>query len=284
MIPNNNLNILPFYNSIDEQNHRKDYAYGDVYKLITERTKLLPFQINREHLASAPITTAILYELKTGDSQDILTEINGAGLNIKEFTDYDLIINPSALIFPTLTITPGQYYIEIGDGTNTWYSEVFTVVTDVSSFLKLKYYDIGNIEYTGGHIDYTAPFKNYLYIQTEIGKPEYPFEEEAQKRDGFTFVEKQVSEKKYKFEFLAPEYLCDALRIVRMHDIIYIYFKGQTYRVENIILEPKWQEQGNLAIIEVEFECDTIVKKIGKGIIPTGGEYNDDYNNDFNNN
>ena len=30
---NNSLSILPFYESLEEQNHRKSYAYGETYPL-----------------------------------------------------------------------------------------------------------------------------------------------------------------------------------------------------------------------------------------------------------
>lgn len=280
---NNNLNILPFYDSIYEQNHRKSYAYGDIFSLVCSNSKLLPFQIVRKHKAGAPVTKLMLYNLDTGVQVNILSEAVAAGLNTKEFAgnNYDLIINPSALVFPNLKNSKGLYYLEISDGTNTWFSEVFTVVDNLADFMKLEYWDNDNLEYKGGHIDYGAPFKNYCYIKSEIGKPEYPFEEEAQKRDGYTFIEKQISEKKYKFEFPAPEYLCDAFRIVRMHDFINIHFAGKTYNVENIIFEPKWKDQGNIAIMEVEFECDTVLKKTGKGVVQTGGDFNNDFNNDF---
>lgn len=285
MIPNNNLNILPFYSSLDEQDHRKFYAYGHIYTLIAPNNKLLPFQINREHIANA-VSSVTIIDVETGATTNILSELTSAGLNIKEFISdgYDLIINPSALIFPSLVLADGKYYLQISDGINTWYSEIFTVVTDLSKYLKLEYWDSENIAYSGGHVDYSSPFKNYCYLQTEIGKPEYPFEEEAQQRDGYIFIEKQISEKKYKFEFIAPEYLCDALRIVRMHDFVNIYSKGKKYSVENIIFDPKWREQGNLAVMEVEFECDTIIKKIGRGVAPSQqGDFNNDYNNDYDN-
>lgn len=45
----------------------------------------------------------------------------------------------------------------------------------------------------------------------------------------------------------------------------------------------KWQNQGNLADVEAEFETDTVIKKIGRGKIVTNlGDFNNDYNNDFN--
>lgn len=285
MIPNNNLSILPFYGEIGEQDYKKFQSFGDVYPLICERSKILPFQIRRETRANQ-ISIAKLINFKTGVSVSVIPEMNAAGLVVKRFESdgYDLIVNPSALIFPSLIMEAGQYYLEVGDGVQNWFSEVFTVVNDVSQFLKLVYSDSENIYYNDGHLDYGAPFKNYLYIRTEIGKPEYPFEEEAEKRDGYTFIEKQISEKKYKFEFLAPEYLCDALRIVRMHDFIDIYNKGKRYNVHNIIFDPKWKDQGNLAVMEVEFECDTVIKKIGRGAaLSNNGDFNSDFNNDFNN-
>lgn len=286
MIPNNNLNILPFYDSIEEQNHRKYYAYGEVYTLIAPNNRILPFQINRETSAST-ISFASVVNLKTNVVTDILQELNNSGLNIKSFASegYDLIINSGAFLFSSLQLDAGQYFLQISDTTNTWYSDVFTVVSDLSPFLKIEYWDSDNIAYSGGHVDYSSPFKNYCYVQSEIGKPEYPFQETAQERDGHLFIEKQISEKKYKFTFIAPEFLCDALRITRMHDYIKIYSKGKKYDVENIIFDVKWQDQGDIAVVEVEFECDTVIKKIGKGIYSdesSQGDFNNDFNNDFN--
>lgn len=287
--PNNNLNILPFYDSIDKQNHRKTYAFDSTFNLISENVRLLPFQLRREHSAGATINKVDLVNLETGTVTNILTQATGAGLGVLEFSSegYDLIINPSLLIFPALQMELGKHYLIIGDtADNTWYSDIFNVVRDISPYLKLSYWGEDNFVHSTGHIDYSIPYKNYVYLPTEIGKPEYPFEEVAQKRDGHLFIEKQISEKKYKFTFIAPEFLCDALRIVRMHDYIEVYSKDQTYDVETIILEPKWQRQGDLASVETEFECNTVIKKIGKSIVSSGGsgDFNADFNNDFNNN
>lgn len=41
----------------------------------------------------------------------------------------------------------------------------------------------------------------------------------------------------------------------------------------------KWQDQGDLAGVEAEFETDTVIKKIGRGKIVTNlGEFNNDFN------
>ena len=49
-------------------------------------------------------------------------------------------------------------------------------------------------------------------------------------------------------------------------------------------MEPKWEDQGDLASVECEFETDTVIANIG-GYAPEllGGDYNDDYNNDYKN-
>jgi hypothetical protein len=281
--PNNNLNVLPFYTNIEEQNHRKEYAFGNVYTLISPTSKLLPFQIVREK-QSTPSAVGVfqLINFKTGAATNILSEMVAAGFALKLFADFDLLINYSALAFGSaFTMAPGQYYVRITDAENEWFSDVFTVVEDLSKYLKLEYWDSQNLEYSGGLIDYAHPYKNYCYLQTAIGKPEYPFEEEVENRDGFTFVEKQVSEKKYKFTFLAPEYLCDALRIVRMHDFANIYTLGRKYSVENIIFTPDWQTQGDIASVSVEFECDTVIKKIGAANAIPNGDFANDFDDDF---
>lgn len=280
---NNNFNILPFYRDPRERQHLKSYSYGDIFNLIAPRAKILPFQIVRPHRADTISKVFLVFFDKPSEAKvNILPQMVAAGLEILTFVDYDIIRNMSKFIFDGLTLDAGRYCLEISDGVDTWYSDIFTVVVDLSPYLKLEYWDRDNIAFKGGHIDYSGGFRNFCYLATEIGKPEYTFEEEAQQRDGFTFVEMQLSEKKYKFEFLAPEYLCDALRIVRLHDFVTIHFAGKKYAVENIILEPKWREQGHIAVVEAEFETDTVIKKIGKGFVPRG-DYNADFNNDYNN-
>ena len=99
---------------------------------------------------------------------------------------------------------------------------------------------------------------------------------------GYTFIESQVSKKIYKFTFIAPEYLCDALRIVRLCENKRITNKSQVYDLTTFNMEPKWEDQGDLASVECEFETDTVIANIG-GYTPelAGGDFNDDYNNDY---
>ena len=84
---------------------------------------------------------------------------------------------------------------------------------------------------------------------------------------------------------MAPEFLCDVMRFISMADYIHITDKyGREYDCDTFLITPKWQTQGDLASVEIEFKTNTVVKKIGRGyIIANKGDFNSDYNNDFNN-
>lgn len=287
MIQNNNLSVLPWYTKIDEQNHRKSYAYGDIYPLFSPADRLLPFQLIRSTRTNS-IASVILYDKDGKKVADITQYMKDTGLQIVRYQSmgYDVIVYPGTLHLPTKQFD-GVYYCTLSDGTQTWYSDMFTMVQDLSGYLKIEWYDVENLVFDAGQIVYQNPgFRNVLYLCAEVGKPEYKFEEEGEERDGYFFPEKQISEKTYKFTILAPEYLCDVMRFIRMADYVRITDKyGRIYDCDTILITPKWQTQGNLASVEVEFETATVVKKIGRGyIITKQGDFNNDFNNDFKNN
>jgi hypothetical protein len=286
MIQNNNvLGAFPWYDKISEQNHRRSYAYGDVYPLTTKKDSLLPFQIMRAH-STNPITSCKMYTLNGVFEMDILQGLLDGGMVIKQFPalGYDIIVYPG--LFPMANrMRDGLYYCEMSDGINTFYSEVFNVTHDTSAFLKVTWRDVEDLVFDAGQIIYKEPtYRNAVFLKTELGKPDYTFDEEGEQRDGYFFPEKQISEKTYKCTFLAPEFLCDAMRLVRLSDIIIIYDRyGREYRCDTFLITPKWETQGNLASVEMEFQTNTVVKKTGKGFsVVSGGDFNNDFNNDFN--
>ena len=242
MIQNNNTSVLPWYTSITQQNHRKSYAYGAIYPLFAPADRLLPFQIIR-NTRSNDVTSVVLYE-KTGKQvANITTYMKEIGLQIVRFQTlgYDVILYQSILPMP-LNQLDGIYYMTLSDGIQTWYSEMFTVVQDVSGYLKIQWWDIENLVFDAGQIVYTNPtFKNTLYLCTELGKPDYEFEEDGEERDGYFFPEKQISVKTFKCTILAPEFLCDVMRFIRMADYIHITDKyGREYDCDTFLITPKW--------------------------------------------
>ncbi len=282
MKQNNNFSVLPWYTDIREQNHRRSYAYGSVYPLYTMVNTLLPFQIIRTKRNNA-ISAVKLYTVDGLFVADITGTTKETGLQIVSFESYDVIVYTGLLPMAT-NIGQGQYYVTLTDGVETWFSEVFTYVNDLSGYLKVEWYDKENLYFDSGMIVYQKPtFRNRLYFATELGKPDYTFEEEGETRNGYFFPEKQLSEKTYKCTILAPEYLCDVMRFIRMADYVTVTDKyGRKYDCDTFLITPKWQTQGDLASVEIEFETDTVVKKIGRGYyLEDKGDFNDDYSADY---
>lgn len=284
MTLNNNISVLPFYTDKALQHHNKSYAYGQIYPLYAPANYLLPFQIIRTTRTNS-IVSMILYD-KLGNRVTGMTEMAmDAGLEIVKFDDYDIIVYPATLPL-AINQTDGMYYIRISDGVDVWFSEIFTAVQDITPYLKIEWWDEQDFEMTGGRILYKNPaFRNVVYLNTDVGKPDYEFEEAGEDRDGYFFAEKQVSSKKYKFTFVAPEFLCDVMRLIRMADHIRITDKfNRQYVCDSFLMTPKWQTQGDLASVEVEFTADTVAKKLGVGyLISQRGDYGNDYNSDYNN-
>lgn len=279
MIPNN-YNVLAWYDSPDKMNHNKTYIY-EKYNLVAPDRRLLPFQIQREKRANQ-ITSFVLQNDKTGEQYNILQTAIEQNLRIVKFDDKDYDIIQYTAHFPlSVEMKEGSYFAVLSDGVETWYSELFINTINTSNHLKIEWWDLSNMETPDGEIDYTNQYRNFVLLPTELGKPEYPFEEEVDKRDGYTFVEKQVSEKTYKFTFVAPEFLLDAMRLIRMHDCITITNKGVSYSADTFLITPKWLDHGDLASVEAEFQCATVVKKVGRGIVSTTADFSESFNNDF---
>lgn len=292
--PNNNLSVIPWYkferydSDTELWNSRKSYAYGSIFPLICPANTLLPFQIIRPH--NDDLSFDEVWIVPEGNEKaeiNISRYIIEAGLQIVPFETLgiDVIVFPATFPLP-LGLADGRYYMTLSDyADNMWYSDIFTVVNDVSGYLKIEWWDLENLTFDAGMILYNKPqFKNRLYLCTELGKPEYVFEEEGEERDGYFFREKQISEKTFRCVALAPEYLCDVMRFIRMSDFVEITDQyGRVYRCDSFLMTPKWQTQGDLASVEIEFQTDTVVKKIGRGYIrnTAGGDFNEDYNNDF---
>ena len=278
---NNNISPFPFYDDISRQNHRKDYAFGQIYPLVIYKNMLLPFQFCVS--SGTSVSEAKLYTKEGVLVADILSNLKEIGLVVKSYTGFKLVKYPGTL--PVNAIKhEGQYYIRLRLNSGKYfYSDIFTVYNRVDDYLELEYNNSYNFELKNGMIDFSDSFKFKCYLPTQIGKPEYDFEEEATERMGYTFIESQVSKKLYKFTFLAPEYLCDALRIVRLCNDKQITSKGQVYDLTTFNMKPEWEEQGDLAAVECEFETDTVISNIGGYEHELlGGDFNNDYNNDFN--
>lgn len=278
MIPNNNFSVLPWYNSIEEQNAKKWWVYGKIYPLFTPAGYILPFQLIVHHTGTPTISSVALFDGNTGQQLgEYVSDFVSGGLTVKQYQEYDVVVFPgSGAVLSSMS--NGRYYLSITVNGITYYSEIFTVVNDIEPYLEIEWWNINDFVMDAGTIVYTDPaFKNKVFLQADIAKPEYLFEEEGESRDGYFFPVKQISEKRYRFNFLAPEYLLDVMRFIRMADYVKIYKNGQTYSVDTFLITPEWESEGDIASVNAEFDTDTVAKKIpyisGGVIPPTPGEH-----------
>lgn len=263
MTQNNNLSVLPFWTSLDEQSHRKPYAYGEVYPLYVPVGKLPTFQLIG---AGTSVTSVTLYR-KDGTQVGVISPTivykSVGGINILYH-----VYNGSESLYSG----EGMYYMAIVSNGSTYYSDVFTAVADITPYLKVEWWDQEDFIMDGAAIAYdlgsSTYFHNIVYLNCQLGKPEYEFEEEGEKRDGLFFPEKMISEKTYKFTFLANEPLCDVMRLARMADKVKVTDRYSTvYDCDTFLITPKWETQGNLASVEAEFQTSMVAKRIGRNYV-----------------
>ena len=125
MTPNNNLSILPFYTRIyPGKTIGRIMPSGRCSLCSHPDRKILPFQILREHRANA-VTSVLLKTMGEPLLQTLLSQLVSNGMVVRSYASYGYDIIVSALLLTTET-PEGRYYLQITDGVETWYSEIFT--------------------------------------------------------------------------------------------------------------------------------------------------------------
>lgn len=281
------LSPLKFYDALEKQERYKSYAYGHVSPLVMKLNVLDSFQLILPDIAGeqGQIIGAYIFDAKTNTELSHTNYINKLienGLTHSRLHDYTVITYPGILPFIDIRFE-GEYYLKLETNVGIdYYSEVFCFTNNISSYAEIKY---NNPEcyffIKRGIIDLTT-ISFVVRLKTELGKPEYGFEEEATKRLGYNFIESQVSKKTYKFNAILPEYLCDALRLIRLCSNKILKSNNEEYEMLSFDMDIDWQDQGDLASVNCEFEVDNIVANLGGySADKLGGDFNKDYNADF---
>lgn len=276
------ISPLKFYDDFHKQNRYRSFAYGHVAPLITNPNVVSPFQL----IVSGNVSEVYVRNANTNKrvTSNVVEKFKDAGLrNVTKDNKYNILLFLG--IFPLSGVIDyeGQYWLEIHSG-GWYYSEVFCFDNNIDDCLKVEYWNPeGDFALKNGIIVLGSEnFHFILLLKSELGKPEYSFEEEATKRLGYSFIESQVSKKTYKFNTVIPEYLCDAMRIIRLCSQKKITCKGETYDAITFNMEVDWQEQGDLASVTCEFDVDNIITNLGGFKHENlGGDFNNDYNNDY---
>ena len=278
----NNLSCIPFYTKKEHQDFRLWYAYGEKYPHYVPSDFLIPFSFVVPYHAVQPDNIEVEFYRACCSEEQYLDNgfsaiMNRNGLVVKN----DDTRRISALTYfareeEPLDLEEGMYYMKITlvyrQTRNTYYSDVFFVkdASKLDKYVCIKWWNEENLEYDGGFIPYGEieggqPFINSLYLDTTIAMPEYKFTEDGEERNGRFFPIKQISEKVYKMSFIAPEYLCDVMRLIRMADYIELYDGlGRTIIVEQFEMDVKWSQGGHYAEVTCSIQTDSVIKKIGK--------------------
>ena len=269
---NSNATVLRWNTSLNMAEYQRGYDYGGrLGCLPVEVNQLPPFQLPNTN-TGASITSFSLVHFETGTTTDVTAAIATAGLTVSTYVgkSYDLIIYPANTPLAISPLPLGAYYAVMSDGTNTWYSELFTMVSSVSEMVQISWCHQEDFEYSGGHIDYQNNYQNYIYVKSDILAPTYEYEEEVISRDGYNYAEKQVSYKMFKMWAFLSESVIDALRLARLHDTVTITNNndGRVYSANEFLLtDVEWLNTAHLAHLALEFKTDTVVVINGRAVV-----------------
>lgn len=262
----NNFSPLAFREKSMKATYKKWYAYGKEFALPFSTTELPPFQFTVANLPSFDPTTVEVFLVNEATGTRSAT---GIKIKVDAMDGHGsvLYVSPGSNVYAK-SMEPGVYRAEfaIPEG-ETYVSTPICVTNGIetnTNFVKLEYWNDEKLAYPNGFVTTGTDndFKFQMYIPTTFFKPKYEFEEEITKRAGYKFLELQTCNKVFGFNFLAPEYICDALRLVRLSDYIRFTHDGEYYNALNFEYNPDWQDNGYLAAIECQFETDTIIQKL----------------------
>lgn len=287
----NYISPIPFYKSLNCIDSMNDYSFGGVYKNI--------LYYNNGTLAIPPFILHTLFTSITSLSANIRNADSGAVISLSSLIQLNTLQdNGFVTIYHNgadVNISPlplGKYYLEMYIFSNSqqyiFYSDYLYITDDIHNYIKLQWKNAHDLYVAGRTIPFSHAFEPYCYVDSLIGKPEYSFEEESTSRLGYQFIESIISKKQYRFAFIAPEYLCDAVRIMKICNtkLVTRYDLpnyGKTYNVMDMDFSVEWQEQENLAGITITLSVDDVVANVSGYLPLTTGDFNNDYNNDFSN-
>ena len=151
----------------------------------------------------------------------------------------------------------------VEDGVNTWYSDYFLWTN--TPLVKVTWWHSCDVETDIGPIVYSGGFRYWAFFRVEIGKPQYPFEEEVDRRGGVDYPFRETSYKQYAMTLAVSEYLMDCLRLLPLHSNVKINHLGDEINVSQIRHgEVSWIERGDIARSAWTFRTNTVVSTYGK--------------------
>lgn len=164
-------------------------------------------------------------------------------------------------------------------------SEPFSFSKDITAFTEFSFKNDATDLRIGGSVpvSFSKGFHLKMFLPSQIGRPEYIFEETVAERYGYKFVEQITSKKAFRITFPATESMCDTLRIARLCQKRQMICRGRIYSIIALDMSVEWLEQGNIASVTLTFEEDNIINTVGEyALEETDGDFNEhDFNSDY---
>lgn len=261
----NNFSPLAFRKKESKATYEKWYAFGKNYAIPASANTLTPFQFTELNI---PVFDPDTFEVEAVNEETGKATKTGVYVSFDVMPEHGgvLYVSPGKNSFRE-ALPQGTYRARFSIGDEVYISTPFCVIPGIetsSKYLLIEYWNDEKIAYPGGFITTGAnnDFRYQMYVPATICKPKYEFEEELTKRAGYKFLELQTSTKVYAFTFVAPEFICDAMRLIRLSDYIRISHDGEYYNALNFEFDVDWQEQLYLAAVDCQFETDSIIQKL----------------------
>ena len=261
----NNFSPLAFRKKESKATYEKWYAFGKNYAIPASANTLTPFQFTELNI---PVFDPNTIEV------EVINEETGEAKKSGVYVSFDVMPEHGGVLYVSPgknsfreALPQGTYRARFSIGDEVYISTPFCVIPGIetsSKYLLIEYWNDEKIAYPGGFITTGAnnDFRYQMYVPATICKPKYEFEEELTKRAGYKFLGLQTSTKVYAFTFVAPEFICDAMRLIRLSDYIRISHDGEYYNALNFEFDVDWQEQLYLAAVDCQFETDSIIQKL----------------------
>lgn len=261
----NNFSPLAFRKKESKATYEKWYAFGKNYAIPASANTLIPFQFTDVNVGEVQPDSIEVVAVNQETGESIKTGVYVSRDDMPEHGSV-LYVSPGKNSFRE-ALPQGTYRARFSIGDEVYISTPFCVIPGIetsSKYLLIEYWNDEKIAYPDGFITTGAnnDFRYQMYIPATICKPKYEFEEELTKRAGYKFLELQTSTKVYAFTFVAPEFICDAMRLIRLSDYIRISHDGEYYNALNFEFDVDWQEQLYLAAVDCQFETDSIIQKL----------------------
>lgn len=132
----------------------------------------------------------------------------------------------------------------------------------MANYIKLEWWDTCDI----GGIYYQDGFKNTVFLDTDIGRPDYNIlEEGAENGDGVFIKDYSRLQKAPQIQCYVPEYLADALSLLPLHSNVRMTYTNGLYAglVRNVSVNIEWDSENNdcMALVTISFQQDDQVVK-----------------------